>query len=186
MALSTEKISDRVQDAWQLVTRLHANQTYGGPAERELLPYLSHIGGVAFEVMQALRYEPHADVELACLCALLHDSLEDTPHTYEAIVRQFGESVAAGVGALTKDPSIADKPTSMRDSLARIKQQPREVAMVKLADRICNLYAAPFYWDEAKKKAYREEATLILTTLSGTSAYLEDRLRRKIAAYIID
>ena len=71
----------------------------------------------------------------------------------------------------------------MLDSLKRIKQQPKEVWAVKMADRICNLYAPPFYWTNEKKKTYREEAMLIHRELKDGNAYLAERLGRKIEEY---
>ena len=72
----------------------------------------------------------------------------------------------------------------MADSLARIQQQPSEVAMVKLADRINNLQYIPPHWSMAKAQAYQAEAGVILATLGGVSAVLAERLRQQIAAYL--
>lgn len=51
-------------------------------------------------------------------------------------------AVAGGALALTKDENIADKTEKIADSLHRIKLQPRESWMVKLADRVTNLPSA--------------------------------------------
>ena len=71
----------------------------------------------------------------------------------------------------------------MRDSLARIRQEPREVWMVKLADRISNLMPPPAHWTKQKCAAYQEEARLILETLGEASPLLARRLGEKIEAY---
>ena len=174
---------DALQDVWELATKMHDGQKYGGQAQGVQIEYLNHIGSVVFEVMAALPHSPEMDANLALKCALLHDTLEDTALTLESIAAQCGEAVANGVLALTKDANIADKSEKMHDSLRRIKQQPAEVWAVKMADRICNLYAPPFYWNNAKKLAYMDEARLILLELQDGNAYLAERLAGKIKAY---
>ena len=146
------------------------------------LPYIVHVSSVAMEVMAALRAEPGGEENLALVCALLHDVLEDTSTPPSELEVAFGRHVAFGVSALTKDSSL-DKPTAMRDSLDRILRQPPEVAMVKLADRITNLAPPPPRWTAEKISAYRAEAVLIVDTLGAASALLAARLRQRIARY---
>jgi len=71
----------------------------------------------------------------------------------------------------------------MIDSINRIKQQPKEVWAVKLADRITNLQEPPSHWNNDKKKSYLEEAGLILSELSEGNNYLAERLREQIKNY---
>jgi (p)ppGpp synthase/HD superfamily hydrolase len=71
----------------------------------------------------------------------------------------------------------------MEDSLRRIRQQPREVWRVKLADRITNLQPPPSYWTPEKRGKYRAEAVTILDALGEASPFLATRLRGKIEAY---
>jgi (p)ppGpp synthase/HD superfamily hydrolase len=71
----------------------------------------------------------------------------------------------------------------MRDSLARIAQQPREIAIVKLADRITNLQPPPEPWTCDKRVAYREQAREILAALGAACVPLARRLAEKIEAY---
>ena len=146
------------------------------------LPYIVHVSSVAMEVMAALRAEPGGDEDLALVCALLHDVVEDTATSPSELEAVFGRHVANGVSALTKDPSL-DKPAAMRDSLDRILRQPAEVAMVKLADRITNLAPPPPQWTAGKISAYRAEAVLIADTLGAASALLAARLRQRIERY---
>lgn len=113
---------------------------------------------------------------------MLHDSIEDTTLTVEELKQLYGEPVTAGVLALTKDKNKA-KDQQMIDSLTRIKAQPKEVWAVKLADRICNLYAPPYYWDNQKKLSYLEEARVIHSHLKDGNEYLANRLMQKIEDY---
>ena len=75
------------------------------------------------------------------------------------------------------------KADQLVDSLERIKEQPREVWMVKLADRITNLYHPPFYWNNEKIISYQAEAKLILNALSDANQHLANRLEHKIKEY---
>ncbi|MEL7221213.1 MAG: hypothetical protein AAGJ93_07840 [Bacteroidota bacterium] len=71
----------------------------------------------------------------------------------------------------------------MLDSLNRIQEQPKEIWSVKLADRICNLHAPPYYWSNEKKQQYQKEAKLIHRKLQAGNKYLADRLAEKIIQY---
>lgn len=146
------------------------------------LPYLTHVGMVAMEVAAAVSAEPQHDGTLAVLCALLHDCVEDTDVELATVEETFGADVAAGVSALTKDETLP-KPERMPDSLRRIREQPRSVWIVKLADRITNLQRPPAHWSTDKARRYRMEAMRIREALGEASPYLSGRIDAKIAAY---
>lgn len=166
--------------AWRFACAAHLGQKLPGSD----LPYVNHVGNVAMEVIAALAAEDiPRDQDLAVACALLHDTLEDTDTTFETLDAAFGEAVALGVQALSKDKSIGGKDERMRDSLKRIREQPKEVWMVKLADRITNLQPPPAHWTPEKVRKYREEAILIHDQLHAASPYLAGRLRDKIGCY---
>jgi (p)ppGpp synthase/HD superfamily hydrolase len=124
-------------EAFWFAARAHRGPTVPGSD----ISYLMHVSLVCMEVIVASRVEQGRDEDLAVQCALLHDTLEDTAAT-RAVEREFGGAVASGVAALSKDEAVA-KELRMADGLRRIKEQPREVAMVKLADRITNLQPPP-------------------------------------------
>ncbi|MCC5637960.1 HD domain-containing protein [Nostoc sp. CHAB 5844] len=164
--------------AYKFAAIAHQNQKMPGSE----LPYITHLSFVSMEVIAALSVEKEADGDLAIQCAILHDTIEDTETTFEQIKAEFGEAVAKGVLALTKDNSLA-KHLQMADSLNRIKQQPLEIWMVKLADRISNLQAPPHYWNQEKITKYREEGMQIYEALKDASGFLAARLASKIANY---
>jgi (p)ppGpp synthase/HD superfamily hydrolase len=145
-------------------------------------PYVVHVCSVAGEVIAALEAEEHDSPDLAVLCSLLHDVAEDTLVELSAIEAHFGEAVAAGVAALTKDSSL-EKPAQMPDSLERIRRQPPEVWMVKLADRITNLQPAPPHWTPERRRAYRLEAEQILAALGEASPWLSRRFEQRLVEY---
>lgn len=146
------------------------------------LPYIVHVSNVAMEIIMAAQHFSNLDLNLAVQTALLHDTLEDTSATYEEIEQEFGEAVAQGVLALTKNEALP-KPEQLPESLKRIKQQPKEIWAVKLADRITNLQEPPTYWTIEKRKSYQQEARMMLDELKGGNAYLENRLNEKIIVY---
>lgn len=149
------------------------------------LPYITHITCVAMEIINACE-KSNLDEEktnIAISCALLHDVIEDANITYNELYMRFGEKVANGVEALTKDKTLASKQEQMRDSIERLLTQPYEVQMVKLADRITNLGIPPKHWDNEKIKKYQKEANFILSCLKNSNIYLAKRLEEKIENY---
>lgn len=144
------------------------------------LPYVVHVTSVCMELIRALNTEAGRDGDLAVACALLHDVLEDTDTPRAEVEAAFGAKVAAGVEALSKRKDAADP---MGDALQRILAQPREIAMVKLADRITNLATPPAHWKPEKVTKYRAEGERILRELGAASAFLSKRFEARLAVY---
>ena len=166
--------------AWNFASAIHQGQTLPGSD----IAYINHLGLVTMEASAAIAQNPTIEnPDLLIQCALLHDSIEDTPTTYEEINKEFGLSVADGVLALTKDTSLSSKMKQMDDSLSRIKLQPQEVWMVKLCDRITNLQPPPKHWDNQKMSKYQAEARTILDQLGKANQFLAARLKSKIDNY---
>jgi (p)ppGpp synthase/HD superfamily hydrolase len=164
--------------AYRFAAQAHRGQEVPGTD----LPYIMHLSFVSMEIIAALGIEKEREGNLAVQCALLHDVIEDTGISYKQVQTEFGEKVAQGVIALSKDKAIA-KEFQMQDSLQRIQQQSQEVWMVKLADRISNLESPPHYWTKEKISRYREEAMEIYNALHSASEYLGTRLLEKIKVY---
>ncbi|WP_460901575.1 bifunctional (p)ppGpp synthetase/guanosine-3',5'-bis(diphosphate) 3'-pyrophosphohydrolase [Paraburkholderia jirisanensis] len=134
------------------------------------------------ELFAAHSVWPVDNIDLAIKCAALHDTQEDQGVSYDTLCARFGEAVARGVGALSKDPALP-KAEAMADSLARIRQQPTAIWCVKMADRIVNLAAPPAHWSQDKVSGYRREAALILAELGEAHGVLAERLAEKIKLY---
>ncbi len=178
--MNTQWNQDAYLAALRFAAEAHRGQTVPGT---DGLPYLMHLTSVAMEVMGALQVETVENPTLAVTCALLHDCIEDTPVTYDEVAADFGTAVADGVLALSKDDALP-KPERMRNSLRRIRTQPHEVWMVKLADRITNLQRPPARWTTEKRRKYWQEAGLIRDELGEASAYLRTRIETKMNDYI--
>lgn len=170
------------QDLYIKAYRFAADKHIGQLVPGTDWSYLAHLSMVTMEVMSALNHESRMDGNLAIQAAILHDTIEDTDTTYEELKSEFGQHVADGVLSLTKDISV-EKQNQMKDSLKRIKLQPKEIWMVKMADRITNLQPPPSYWTAEKKRKYMEQAQLIWDELRFGNAYLAKRLNEKILNY---
>ena len=172
---------ERVLAAWNFASLAHHGQCVPGTD----VAYINHIGSVTMEVMGAISQDPGctSEPELAILCALLHDTIEDTGTSFDTVAAAFGTVVANGVQALSKDKELSGRRAQMVDSIARIKGQPREVWMVKLADRITNLQRPPAHWAPGTIQAYGEEAVFILKALGSAHPGLAQRLGEKIEQY---
>lgn len=176
-------LTDKIQQAWNAASLAHKDQFYVN-SEGVQLPYVNHIGAVAQELyMFLLENNESINKELLLISAILHDTLEDTTLTYNDIHNFFGLAVAEGVKALTKNATIEDKSLKMADSVRRILQQPREIAIVKMADRVVNLQPPPQHWNTIKRTAYLEEAKVLHAVLKTASTAFAERLEEKIHKY---
>jgi len=171
-------IQSLYQETIKFAAHHHSQQKIPGTE----LPYLVHLSNVAMEILIASEKSADFQLALAIPVALLHDCLEDTETTLEELTDHFGKEVAEGVLALTKNSAL-EKNERMSDSLKRIKQQPKEIWAVKLADRITNLQTPPAHWSDEKIKKYKAEALLILNELHDGNRYLAQRLKEKITSY---
>ena len=172
------------QDNYIKALEYSAN-AHGEQKTPKALPYVVHITSVAMEVINACE-KSKLEIEksnLAISCALLHDVIEDTNITYDDLYVDFSEGVANGVEALSKDKSLESKQEQIKRSIEMLLEQPYEVQMVKLADRITNLSTPPKHWDNDKKKAYLKEASFIYSCLKNSNIYLSKRLEEKIENY---
>lgn len=170
------------QDIYLKALRFAAEAHNGQKVPGTDLPYLMHVVSVCMEVTAAISAEVVEDPDLAVQCALLHDTLEDTDVTPYDINLLFGPKVTSGIAALTKD-RVLPKEERINDSIERVLKMPREIALVKLADRVTNLQPPPVHWDEQKIRHYRRDAEIILEHLGSASPFLAERMRFKLAGY---
>jgi guanosine-3',5'-bis(diphosphate) 3'-pyrophosphohydrolase len=176
----TDNIQTLYQQAIRFAAERHGDQEIPGSG----IPYAVHLSNVCMEILFAARATDSFDLPLAVQVALLHDVLEDTPAREDELANRFGQQVASGVKALTKDETLP-KEERMSDSLRRIKQRPKEIWAVKLADRITNLQPPPPHWTQEKINQYHEEAQIIYNELKDGNAYLAERLKSEISKYLM-
>jgi hypothetical protein len=102
------------QKAIKFAGEKHKNQKVPGTEAN----YLLHISNVAMEIIFAYKENDNFDIDFAVQVALLHDTLEDTTTEFTELVEKFGEKIAIGVQALTKDESLISKKEKMADTYA--------------------------------------------------------------------
>lgn len=128
------------------------------PGDKELLRSAFEMAAESHRTMRRKSGEPYVlhplAVAMICveeiglgvrstICALLHDTVEDTDISLEDIQREFGGEIAKIVDGLTKISNVLDTNTSQqaenfRKILLTLTDDPR-VILIKLADRLHNM-----------------------------------------------
>jgi GTP pyrophosphokinase len=128
------------------------------PGDRELLRVAFEMAAEAHKTMRRKSGEPYILHPLAVaricseeiglgvrstICALLHDTVEDTDITLEDIEREFSNEIARIVDGLTKisnviDANVSQQAENFRKILLTLTNDPR-VILIKLADRLHNM-----------------------------------------------
>ncbi|MCX7606873.1 MAG: HD domain-containing protein, partial [Bacteroidia bacterium] len=116
-----------------------ALEQHGVTRRRTGEPYILHPIAVALILIKEIGLRDVA----ALMAALLHDVVEDTETEIESIQKQFGDTVARLVEALTKitrvqSPLESIQAETFRKILLTMADDIR-VALIKLADRLHNL-----------------------------------------------
>jgi GTP pyrophosphokinase len=128
------------------------------PGDRRLIRQAFELAAEAHKSMRRKSGEPYILHPLAVaricveeiglgvrssICALLHDTVEDTDITLEDVQREFGNEIAKIVDGLTKISTVVDVNASQqaenfRKILLTLTDDPR-VIIIKLADRLHNM-----------------------------------------------
>lgn len=141
--------------------------------------YFEHLRAVALILIVYLRVK---DPDLI-VAALLHDIVEDCPQWPNERVRaEFGDRVADLLGWLSK-PSKAEYPEKVdRDRVyhARLAQAPRDVLIIKLADRLHNMLTLSAC-DPEKRQRKLEETRRYYLPLAEREILLIPELEDAIA-----
>ena len=111
------------------------------------------------------------------ICALLHDTVEDTDVTLEDINREFGAEIAKIVDGLTKISTVMDANTSQQAEnfkkiLLTLTDDPR-VILIKLADRLHNMRTM----DSMKREKQLK--------ISSETVYVYAPLAHRMGLYVI-
>ncbi len=101
-------------------------------------PYILHPIAVAMICVEEIGLGVRSTI-----CALLHDTVEDTDITLDAVQREFGPEIAKIVDGLTKISNVLDANSSQQAEnfkkiLLTLTDDPR-VILIKLADRLHNM-----------------------------------------------
>jgi len=137
---------------------LRALKTKLKPGSKEQVRVAFEIAAEAHKTMRRKSGEPYIlhplAVAMICveeiglgvrstICALLHDTVEDTDITLEMVEREFGPEIAKIVDGLTKISNVLDANSSQQAEnfkkiLLTLTDDPR-VILIKLADRLHNM-----------------------------------------------
>ena len=101
-------------------------------------PYIFHPLAVAMICVEEIGLGVRSTI-----CALLHDTVEDTDITLEDIQREFGAEITRIIDGLTKIATVVDNNTTQQAEnfkkiLLTLTDDPR-VILIKLADRLHNM-----------------------------------------------
>lgn len=144
-------------------------------------PYINHPLEVMNLVVSNIE-EPEMDVLIA---AMLHDVVEDTNVTIPEIRHMFGPRVAKFVAELTDD-KLLTKEERKRTQLAGVDSLSPEGKLLRLCDKICNvydiLYAPPGDWDMIRRMDYLHWSKAVVDKIRGTHRVLEQRFDELYAA----
>ena len=123
---------------------------HDGQYRKSGMPYTEHPYEVA-KILADLKQD-----QATVLAGLLHDVVEDTPHTLSEISELFGEDTAFMVDAVTKITAVqeasktAQKASTYRKLITAMAKDPR-VIMIKIADRIHNMRTMRYMKPEKRK-----------------------------------
>jgi len=149
-AYNPQSDEDLLRRAYVFSAREHRGQV-----RRSGEPYLVHPLNVA-----AILADMKAD-DVSIVVGLLHDVLEDTLTTKEAIAQQFGAEVADLVDGLTKIGKFSyvsreeEQAETFRKMILAMVSDLR-VVLVKLADRLHNMRTLEFLPPERRREIARE------------------------------
>ncbi|WP_110669806.1 RelA/SpoT family protein [Salinicola halophilus] len=133
----------------------YAEQAHDGQTRRSGEPYVTHPLAVA-----NILANMHMDHQ-SLMAAMLHDVIEDTGVTRDAIATQFGEAVAGLVDGVSKLTQITfeDKAVAQAENFQKMvmaMSQDIRVIIVKLADRLHNMRTLGALRPDKKRRIARE------------------------------
>lgn len=131
-------------------------------------PYINHPIGLA----HLLAITGGISDIVVLQAAVLHDTIEDTETAYEELVEKFGQEVASVVAEVTDDKELP----KVRRKQLQVEHAPhksRAAALVKLADKTCNLRdivsTPPADWSVERRQEYFDWAKRVVDGLPEVS-----------------
>jgi guanosine-3',5'-bis(diphosphate) 3'-pyrophosphohydrolase len=154
----TSKLSTYLEPAQvNLVRRAfyYAAEAHDGQTRRSGEPYVTHPLAVA-----GILQDMHMDHQ-SLMAAMLHDTIEDTGVTREAIASQFGDAVANLVDGVSKLNKLnfstqAEVQAENFQKMALAMAKDIRVILVKLADRLHNMRTLEVLTQEQRRRIARE------------------------------
>ncbi len=141
---------EQLRRAWSIGAAAHAGQT-----RKSGEPYITHPVAVA-----KVLADQGLDIE-TLVAAILHDTLEDTPLTPDAITTEFGATVTELVDGVTKLDKLQfrDRQEANAESFRKMllaMSRDLRVILIKLADRLHNMRTLGAQSVEARRRIAAE------------------------------
>ncbi|MBI5163252.1 MAG: bifunctional (p)ppGpp synthetase/guanosine-3',5'-bis(diphosphate) 3'-pyrophosphohydrolase [Magnetospirillum sp.] len=168
---------DAINRAYVFATKVHGSQLRASGD-----PYFSHPIEVA-GILTKYRLDSST-----IITALLHDTIEDTPATYEDIERLFGTEVARLVDGVTKLSRIelqsdhAKQAENLRKLVLAMSDDIR-VLLVKLADRVHNMRTLHYIQKPEKRRRIALETMEIYAPLAERIGMQEMKMELEDLAF---
>jgi len=173
------QVDEGAEEALQYATQAHAGQTRSGGE-----PYITHPMRVADHIKQ---YKQSHNLDALISAAYLHDTIEDTDTTHEALHDLFGGLVASLVKELTSDPEQIKKVGKAQYLAHKMAAMSGYALVIKLADRLDNVKDITTARTPQWRQKYKNETEHILNyiektrALSGTHQKLIGLIRDKLS-----
>jgi GTP diphosphokinase / guanosine-3',5'-bis(diphosphate) 3'-diphosphatase len=143
-------------------------------------PYINHPIAVA----AALAVEGDVSDEATLLCAVLHDTVEDTDTSFLELAQHFGPEVAELVRELTDDESLV-KAERKRLQIEHAKGLSLRAKQVRVADKICNvrdlIVRPPAHWPLQRRLDYLTWSEKVVAGCRGVNLKLDRAFDQAIA-----
>lgn len=175
---SIRTVKEDSKDALNFATQAHAGQERAGGG-----PYISHPVRVAQHVEQ---WKKSHNLDALISAAYLHDTLEDTDTTHEALQDLFGGLVASLVKELTSDKTQVQQMGKKNYLAQKMATMSSYALVIKLADRLDNVRDITTAKTPQWRAKYAAETNHILDyieknrVLTGTHQKLIGLIREKL------
>ena len=174
LALDIEVLAEEhgiVKLAEQFARRYHHGQFRHVPKNSRRKPYIIHPAGVV-----ALLKEHGVTDPTTLAIGWLHDTIEDTPATYEGLRQVFGPKIAYGVYILTRDVSRADY-------IKRLESADDNIKLVKLCDTLDNLRTVECLGPSGIARKINDTEMYYIPMADKLCPQIASRLRRSLDVY---
>ena len=150
-------------------------------------PYINHPIAVA----ELIASVAGVDDVVVLQAAVLHDIVEDTEVSLEAVEARFGSAVAGLVAEVTDDQSLSGMARKEAQVLGANRLS-EGAKLIRLSDKICNVFDVarnpPARWSADRRRNYVEWTARVVESCRGASPALEARFDqvREMALEAID
>ena len=158
--------------ALMVAEKAHSNQTY------DIYPYIYHIRQVV-KIAEQLGYD-----ESIVIAAALHDTLEDTPLSYNDIKKAFGKEVAEIVYCVTDE--LGRNRNERKEKTYPKIQSNWKATVVKICDRIANVSQSKEYNKDLYAMYKKEHESFCTNLMSKDHPHEETNKAWKILSLTVN